>query len=109
VKKPMSYDTKWLYPTIMIKPEVVFDVSGSKFYKVLGKLHNENGPAAEWSTGAKHWYINDELHRLDGPAVITPDGTHQWYICGIFYTFDDFVIAAGWTQEKIAIWKLHYC
>jgi hypothetical protein len=71
-------------------------------------IHNPNGPAVVRVDGSKQWHINGKRHRTDGPAVDFVDGHKSWYINGSLYSFDKFVITAGWTQEEIAIWKLKY-
>jgi hypothetical protein len=55
---------------------------GHKFYYVNGKLHREDGPAAEWADGPKFWLIRDRHHRLDGPAIEYADGAKLWYFHG---------------------------
>jgi len=55
---------------------------GSKSWYIDGRLHREDGPAVEDANGAKGWYINDKLHREDGPAIEYADGTKYWYIKG---------------------------
>ena len=47
-----------------------------------GKLHREDGPAVEWSSGDKVWYLNGQLHREDGPAYERPDGTREFWLNG---------------------------
>jgi len=53
----------------------------TKYWYKNNKLHREDGPAVEYSTGNKKWYINGLLHRVDGPAV-EHDGTKYWYLNG---------------------------
>jgi antitoxin component YwqK of YwqJK toxin-antitoxin module len=56
--------------------------NGTKYWYLNGKLHREDGPAAEWSDGTKWWYLNGELHREDGPAIEWSNGTKYWYLNG---------------------------
>ena len=60
----------------------------TEYYNRDGKLHREDGPAIEWTSGAEHWYQNGKRHRLDGPAVIGPDGTKHWYQNGERHRLD---------------------
>ena len=53
---------------------------GSKEWFLNGKLHREDGPAAEYSWGTKAWYLNGELHREDGPAIEHGNGSKDWYL-----------------------------
>ena len=50
------------------------------FYCVNGKLHREDGPAAEGINGYKGWFINGKRHRLDGAAIELVNGTKFYYI-----------------------------
>jgi hypothetical protein len=56
--------------------------NGDKEWYLNGKLHREDGPAAEWADGNKFWCLNGNLHRKDGPAIEYADGTKAWYING---------------------------
>ena len=61
-------------------------------YRLNGKLHREDGPAIERTSGTKEWYFNGKLHRLDGPAdaehrqampaVERANGHKSWFIDG---------------------------
>jgi len=57
----------------------VYD-NGDKFWFLNGKLHREDGPAAELFRGTKFWYLNGKRHREDGPAVEFADGTKKWFL-----------------------------
>ena len=57
-------------------------------YRVLGKLHREDGPALEWVDGGKEWYLNGKLHREDGPAVECADGDKSWWVNGKLHRED---------------------
>ncbi len=48
-------------------------------YKLFGKRHRDDGPAAIYAYGAQCWYQNGKLHRDDLPAIIYPNGTRYWY------------------------------
>ena len=56
--------------------------NGTKKWFINGEFHNEYGPAIEYSNGTKKWFINGELHRDDGPAIEYPNGNKMWYING---------------------------
>jgi hypothetical protein len=66
------------------------DGFGDKRWKLNGKLHNENGPAVEFSDGTRVWYIHDLCHREERdpetglilPAVEWSDGSRDWYYYG---------------------------
>jgi hypothetical protein len=45
-----------------------------------GRLHREDGPALEHSSGDKRWFYNGKLHRLDGHAVEHADGRKEYWI-----------------------------
>jgi hypothetical protein len=62
--------------------EITKDRFGSKFYRVDGYLHREDGPAVEDHSGALYWFRYNKLHREDGPAVEYPDGTKHWFYHG---------------------------
>lgn len=53
-----------------------------------GKLHNENGPAAEYPNGMREWWIHGEKHRVGGPATIDYYGNKQWRQKGILHRVD---------------------
>lgn len=57
--------------------------SGTKKYFKDGKLHREDGPAIEWSTGGESWYVNGLKHRNDGPSFKnTNDTIRHWHMDG---------------------------
>ena len=70
------------------KPICEIDTYGHKYWFLNGKLHREDGPAAEYITGNKEWYINDLLHREDGPAIDCKDGTKFWFVHGVQHRLD---------------------
>ena len=47
----------------------------------------------EWDDGTKLWYLNGKLHREDGPAAERPDGTKAWYLNGKELTMAEWLIA----------------
>ena len=49
------------------------------YYNEKNKLHREEGPAVEYTTGNKFWYKNGEFHREEGPAMEFASGTREWY------------------------------
>ena len=66
----------------------VFD-NGTKYWRLNGKLHREDGPAVELANGSKEWYLDDNLHREDGPAVEYADGDKEWYLNGKIVTEEE--------------------
>jgi hypothetical protein len=60
------------------KPICKIDSTGTKYWRLNGNLHREDGPAIEWVGGNKSWYLNGKLHREDGPAVEYANGTKKW-------------------------------
>ena len=51
-----------------------------------GRLHRDDGPAVEWSSGTKEWWIEGHLHREDGPAVIeATTGRRLWFKHGTIH------------------------
>ncbi len=54
-------------------------------YRLLGRLHRDDGPAVECTDGTLYWYqhgkitMYGKLHRDDGPAIIYSDGNQYWY------------------------------
>lgn len=67
---------------------VVKDEYGTIAHYVNGKLHQDNGPAVEWSNGNKAWYTNNKLHREDGAAIEHTSGYKQWFFDGGYYGCD---------------------
>jgi hypothetical protein len=82
--------------------EVVED--GTKYWKLNGQLHREDGPAIEWFNGRKDWYLHDKLHREDGPALEYTDGSKFWYLHGQCHRVDG--PAIEWTDGD-KYWYLH--
>ena len=61
--------------------------------------------------GTVRWYIFDralsgQLHREDGPAIEHSDGSKGWYLNDCLYTFKQFVVKAGWSDEDVVMYKL---
>ncbi len=71
-----------------ISPEMKLYRDGTKFWYLNGKLHNENGPAIEFTNGNKEWRINGLLHREDGPAIEHANGDKYWYTNGNLHRED---------------------
>lgn len=72
----------------------VYD-DGTKFWYQNGKLHREDGPAAEYSDGTKKWFKDGKLHREDGPAIEYTNGTKMWLQNGFFHREDGPAIEYG--------------
>ena len=77
--------------TLQEQGPVYDEITGSKMWKLNGKLHREDGPAVIEGDGSKYWFLNGELHREDGPAVVLTDepnsikthpGRKEWWVKG---------------------------
>ena len=42
----------------MTTPIMTIDADGTKMWWLNGKLHREDGPAAEYADGTKMWWLN---------------------------------------------------
>ena len=62
------------------KPTCKTYSNGIKEWRLNGKLHREDGPAAEWTNGTKEWWLNDKRHREDGPAIEWTSGYKAWFL-----------------------------
>jgi hypothetical protein len=83
--------------------------SGDKSWYMHGQLHREDGPALEWADGSKFWYLNGNPHRTDGPAVIRADSEYiEWCYNGEKYSFEDFIKAAGLSEEQAVLLALEW-
>jgi len=67
--------------------KVLVEDGTTKWY-YNGKLHREDGPAVEYSTGVKAWYKEGNLHREGGPALEYPNGYKEWFKEGKFHRED---------------------
>ena len=76
----------------------VYD-DGTKYWRLNGKRHREDGPAIECADGGKSWYLNGKRHREDGPAIEWSTGTKYWYLSGNRLTEDQFNKAMNPTKE----------
>ena len=70
------------------KPTCKTYSNGIKEWRLNGKLHREDGPAAEWTNGTKEWWLNGKRHREDGPAVENANGMKMWYLNGELHRED---------------------
>ena len=64
--------------------------ANGKYWYLNGKLHREDGPAAEHADGSKYWYLNDQLHRENGPAIESANGNKYWYLNGKLHSEEEF-------------------
>jgi len=55
---------------------------GDKLWFLNGKLHREDGPATEYTTGSKFWFLHGQRHRIDGPAIEYANGDKSWWYYG---------------------------
>ena len=92
-----------------MEPKMEIDRKGNKFWRLHGRLHREDGPAAEWAGGTKQWYLNGKFHRIDGPALECMDGSTQWWLHDAEMTFDEWLrCTPGLTDEEKVMMKLKY-
>ena len=77
--------------TLQEQGPVYDEITGSKMWKLNGKLHREDGPAVVLSDGPnsikthpgkKEWWVKGKRHREDGPAVELPVGYKEWWVNG---------------------------
>lgn len=92
----------------MAKPELYTDFLGNKKWFLDGRLHREDGPAAEWTDGTKAWYLNGQCHREDGPAAEWADGDAAWWLNGNHYTFNEWCAIMGISPEEKTLLTLKY-
>jgi len=59
--------------------------NGNKCWYLNDRLHRENAPAIELSSGYREWWLNGKLHRDDGPAIEKANGYKEWYLNGVVY------------------------
>ena len=74
------------------KPKLIIKPNGTKEWYLNGKIHREDGPAAEYADGTKKWWLNGKLHREDGPAAEYPDGSKEWWLNGKKYTEEEWML-----------------
>lgn len=65
-------------------------ISGLKEWYRAGILHKDDGPAREWIDGSRQWFSNGRCHRLDGPAIELFGGYKRWFYEGVEYTREEF-------------------
>lgn len=56
-----------------MEPKKTIDKDGVIKYKVISKLHREDGPAIIYPNGSEEWYFNGIHHRIGGPAITSQD------------------------------------
>ena len=100
--KVNKYKTEWYFNNKLHRENgpAVELTSGDKYWYINGKQHRENGPAIEYKDGSKVWYKNGKCHREDGPAVELINGIAYWWLNGVQYTKPEFFRL---TQEKSVI------
>jgi hypothetical protein len=68
------------------RPADKVDHAGTHYWYESGTtvLHNEQGPALIFQSGAKHYYIHGKRHRLEceGPAIEGPSDIEEYFING---------------------------
>jgi hypothetical protein len=53
-------------------------------------------------------YFDRCFHRVDGPAVEYDDGDVEWWFNDKYYEFEDFIKAAGLTDEEAMLLALEW-
>jgi hypothetical protein len=87
-------------------PAVEYD-NGDKEWWFNGEFHREDGPAVEYFNGEKEWWVNGKLHRVDGPAIINNDGSVDWFLNGLRYYFpENWFKALTPEQQYNYLWNL---
>lgn len=50
--------------------------------------------------------IHNEIHRADGPAMIMANGLKRWFWHNKSYSFEEYLVVAGWSEDQIVEYKL---
>jgi hypothetical protein len=79
-----------LFEALKYRVVVNPDTGTRIYYNHAGRLHREEGPAIEWSSGTMEWWQNGLRHRLDGPAIEYANGYQEWWLNGKRYTKQDY-------------------
>jgi hypothetical protein len=66
------------------------EIDGVTYWYLNGKLHREDGPAADFASGTKFWYLHGKRHREDGPANQFANGAKWWYLDDVRLTEEEF-------------------
>lgn len=91
-----------------MKPKLRIDVIGTKRWLLRGRLHREDGPAIEWTTGCKEWFRNGKHHREDGPSIIYEDGHAVWLLNGRVFSFNNWCEILNIPPEEKTLLILKY-
>ena len=82
----------------------VESANGDKVWWQHGCRHREHGPAVEGADGYKEWWRHGLLHREGGPAIELVDGTKEWYLDDSYHREDGPAVEhANGSQE----WWVH--
>lgn len=71
-----------------MKSVMEVELDGSKYWRLNGQFHREDGPAVETSLGVTVWYFHGVIHREGGPALKYWDGRRYWYLNGLLHRED---------------------
>ena len=74
----LEQDRNWY----ILKGYVINESGNYRVWRLNGKRHREDGPAAEYADGGREWYLNGKRHREDGPAAEYADGDQEWWFNG---------------------------
>jgi len=55
---------------------------GNRYWYAQDRLHRQDGPAVEYSSGAVEYWWCGGYHREDGPALIDTDGSERYALDG---------------------------
>jgi hypothetical protein len=86
--------------TLNNEPTLTIDDRGTKWWRLHGKFHRVDGPAAEYVNGSKLWLLHGRYHRVDGPAIEYGCGDKLWWLNGDSYTFDGWLEANKFISEE---------
>jgi hypothetical protein len=87
------------------QPKLEIDEDGTKWWKLNGVLHREDGPAVEYWEGSTEWWLNGELHRVDGPAISYANEYKQWCLNGNRYSYDKWFQLLTPEQQWNYLWN----
>lgn len=81
-------------------------------------LHNEDGPAVEFTNGDVEYRQNGKLHRVDGPAIVCVDGHKEWYRYDLLHNEEGPAVVyaetgyggvkVGWSEDEYWLEGMEY-
>ena len=107
-KKTLVFSAEGVFTILEIVPVVPIRSTnnfGTVYYKVLGLLHREDGPAVEYTNGRQAWYFRGNMHRENGPAYIDVGINYSaWWVHGKRHREDG--PAVEWSTSRINSWYI---